>query len=441
MSPGQRAFHEDPSRLRWLIAGTQVGKTRASAAETWWHSGGDHPYRKVIAAPNEGWLMVPNMDTDWPKLCEKLHEIEPFNALHHRCRYDKARGYRYGSDRMVVRANGSVIRPRSGTQDLQTLEGASLAWIGIDEVPKEGHWFAILQRITALHGAAWASFTPVGRAVDWLKRYFEGDVELGIEPAPGWSKHKIKLTPRNVPHRPPAWVEDQIALMDPWEIPQRRDAEWDGPAPGRRFPAFRPDLVIDEDVLFSLRFDYFRLGLDHGEGLNKQQVKLLGFAGKRIVLVWEWGNATNDCTATEIAAAIRKGLDRYELTLHHLQRIVGDINTAGLAAPGSGVKFNLFVQHALAKNYGLRQLPQDIDIPIKGPGSVRAGESALNTEMKEGMFLVFRECTGFIKAAKAYTGKEQDLKDHIDPVRYACDDIILDPHRRIPEPTPPMVTL
>ena len=43
MSPGQRTVHQSQHPRRLLIAGNQVGKTRALAAETWWMALGTHP--------------------------------------------------------------------------------------------------------------------------------------------------------------------------------------------------------------------------------------------------------------------------------------------------------------------------------------------------------------------------------------------------------------
>lgn len=440
MSPGQRKAHEDPSRLRWLIAATQVGKTRWGAAEAWWASTGTHPYREPCEVPSEGWIMTPDLDGDWPKISAKLREVEPPGVLHERCRYDAARGYRYGSDRLVVLRNGAIMRPKSSSQDLQTLEGASIDWLWIDEVASKGHWFAALQRITAKHGMCWATFTPVGRPAAYLQEFLEGDPDNKIAPAPGWSKHKIKLTPANVPHRPPEWIEDQIALMDPWEIPQRRDAEWGGPAEGRRYSAWRPDLIIDSETLYAFHFDKFRVGIDHGEGTGKQRVVLMGFAAKRVVLISEWRSTGRDCTANQVATAILDTLKSQGISIHHLDRIVGDINTVGLGA-GGGVRFNAFIEASLAEQLGLRQCPIQIDIPWKGPGSVLAGESAINTAMREGLFLAHDSCTQFSAMAQAYTGKEADLKDISDAVRYAIDDILLDPRRRVHVPTPALVTL
>ena len=355
MSPAQRRFHKDPRRLRWIIAGTQVGKTRAGAAEMWWANGLHHPFRpvQVDVGAMEVWIMLPDLDGDWPKVCSKIHEVEPRGALHPKCSWDRARGYRYGADRLIVRSNGYVLRPKSGTQHLQALEGESIGFVWPDEVPRRGHWFAALQRITAYHGQGWATFTAVGRAADWMRDYLEGNHELGIQPAPGGSKHRIRLTAENVPHRSPGWIDDQIALMDPWEIPQRRDAEWDGPAQGRRLPSWRPDLLIDDEALYALKYDRFRIGMDHGEGIGKQQVAVIGFSGRRVVVLRMWGSVSRESGAPEVAQAIVDLLDELDLTIYDIEAIVGDINTVGLGM-GGGVKFNVLVEAELAKVLKLR---------------------------------------------------------------------------------------
>ena len=57
MSNGQREFHENQYQRRLLIAGNQIGKTRALAAEVWWHALGNHPLRPVAEPPVLGWVM------------------------------------------------------------------------------------------------------------------------------------------------------------------------------------------------------------------------------------------------------------------------------------------------------------------------------------------------------------------------------------------------
>jgi len=228
--------------------------------------------------------------------------------------------------------------------------------------------------------------------------------------------------------------------MDPWEVAQRRDAEWDGPAQGRRFPAWHPRLVVGDEVVYGLEYDRFRVGIDHGEGIGKQQVALVGMAQRRTVVIRMWKSTSTDCSARSVAQAIVGLLKPLKLTPHHIERIVGDINTVGLGI-GGGIRFNALVEQALAKEMGLRSAQVQVDSPSKGRGSVLAGESAMNAEMREGDFLVHSSCTPFIDAAKAYTGKEAGLKDAIDTVRYAIADVLLDPAHRAPEPVRPIMSI
>ena len=88
MSEGQRILHESKHQRRLLIAGNQVGKTRALAAETWWLALGRHPAREVYPAPNVGWVMCADLKAGWANFSSKLREIEPPGVLEPGVVYD-----------------------------------------------------------------------------------------------------------------------------------------------------------------------------------------------------------------------------------------------------------------------------------------------------------------------------------------------------------------
>jgi hypothetical protein len=424
MSPGQESFHAELSRLRALIAGNQIGKTRAFAAECWWHALGEHPFRDVLPAPNVGWIIIPVLDSDWVKVCRKLREIEPPGALDPGCHYDSAKGYYYGGARRLKLACGSIMEPKSGTQHSEALEGDTIAWVGFDEPPRPSHWNGPLTRIAVNHGDAWLTFTPVGRPLEWLRTYFEGNAETETPGHPEWKITKIPLTPENCPHRTPEDIAEQIAAYDTWDYRQRVEAEWDGVTVGRALSSFTEGCIIDDEGLPETA-DEIRIGIDHGEGAGKQMAYVAAVVGRRYYLLAEY-RGVKGSTPHEDAEGIVAMLTGLGLTVHHVTRAFGDVNSAGKL--GGGGKLNAFLEAAIAKVCKLNQPPFTVEKPAKGAGSVKAGQRAINHACKEGRFFVHESCRSFIHAAKHYTGTEADLKDPIDAARYAIADHILVPH-------------
>jgi hypothetical protein len=431
MSPGQEEFHRCPSRLRALVAGNQVGKTRAFAAEVWWHMLGSHPYREVVPAPNIGWIIIPILDEDWPKVCRKLREIEPPGEVDPDCHYDTSKGYSYRGKRGIRLKNGSHADPKSGTQAMIALEGDTLAWIGFDEPPKETHWTGPLTRISVGLGDAWLTFTPVGRPLGWLWSYWEGNPDTGEAGHPEWAIQRLILSAENCPHRTVESIEAQIATYSSWEIGQRVYAEREGVTVGRRLKSFSEACIID-DAELPASLDALRLGLDHGEGIGKQIGYLTGVVGTRYTLLREilprdaLGRTCGDNpTARDVARGILFQLASLGLTIHHISAAFGDANSAGLL--GGGGKYNAFIEQALADELGLTNCPIEIRIPNKRAGSVKAGEAAINTACREGRWHVHESCAAWIHAARHYTGREADLKDPIDAGRYSVADLLLAP--------------
>ena len=146
-----------------------------------------------------------------------------------------------------------------------------------------------------------------------------------------------------------------------------------------------------------------------------------------MVVAREWVGRGN-MTPRDVAAGVVGMLTSMDLTIHHVAKLVGDVNSAGLI--GGGATYNEFVERALCEVLGLQTLPVSIEIPSKGRGSVDAGEGAMSHAMKEGRYLVHESCRALIHSAKHYTGREKDLKDPIDSARYGVADVLLAPRSR-----------
>lgn len=423
MSPGQERFHAKRSQYRALRAANQCGKTVAGAAEAWAHSLGCHPFRPTMPVPTEGWIVMPDLDNDWPKISAALRLLEPPGVLAAGCRYDPATGYTYRSKRMVMLANGSQMVPKSGTQQILALAGRSIDWLWIDEPPKKSHWGEAIARVSVKEAPVWLTFTPIGRPLGWLRTLMEGDDETETPPNPAWANAQvvIELSYANAPHRTRASIDTQIANCDPWEVGQRIRGEWDGLTPGRKFANFTEACILDPDDLPE-EYDELRLGIDHGEGAGKQVAYLEGVRFQKYYLIGEYVGKAHS-TPHEDGEGIYTMLRSCGASVFDIARAFGDINSAGKL--GAGGKMNEFLERAITAAAKLSKPPFAIERPAKGAGSVAAGEKAMGHAMKEGRWFVSSKCTAFIHSAKHYTGREKDLKDPIDGARYGVADLLL----------------
>ena len=430
LAPFQADFHESQDRKRILLAANKLGKSYAGAAEAWWYLQGWHPWRTVPPRCSLGWLLCQDHTTGWPSISRCLRELEPPGALHVECKYIEGIGYQYKGRKTLMTPWGSALECKSCKQDLMALEGPRVHWAWVDEPPKQGHFQALRARLTFDMGDLWMTLTPVNRPTEWLRAIVEGDEEEGKPPLEDdWHVQHVELSILNAPHRSPASIEAQIAETDEWERPQRIYAKWEGLAQGRRLSRFSPRLLIDDETVASLpinKGDLVRVGIDHGQGVGKQVVSIVARINGRFYLLWQWAATEAGVGAKETAQAVLDGLASWDWTIHHVDRIFGDINTAGLGVRGA-IQFNQLVEYELAQLLGVSQSPKRVESPHKGGGSVRAGESAINALMGDERWLVHEECLPFIRSARYYTGTEEDLKDPLDSARYAVLDLLLDP--------------
>lgn len=418
MSVGQERFHRDASQFRYLRASNQVGKTIAGSAEAWWYALGRHPFRPNIE-PGEGWIVMPDLN-DWAKVSAKLREMEPPGALHPACRYDTAKGYMYGGARRVMCSNGSLMVPKSGSQQQTALAGATIGWIWFDEPPRESHWGEALSRVAVRGGAAWLTFTPIGKPLAWLRDYFLGNTETGVAGHPEWSETRLALSPESCPHRTPEDIATQIASYSPWEYAQRVEGSWSGVTKDRYLSGFSEGCVIDVDPLPSM--ERIGIGIDHGEQVGKEYAVLVGTDGYRSYALDEY-NALAGSTPAMDAAAILAMLARWGVSPFQVSICRGDTNSAGKL--GSGLSVNAILEAEFARLTKMSHPPFRVAIPNKGKGSVDAGLRMMNTAFISGRLIILPSCPRLIHSAQHWRGKgDSDLKDAIDAARYVLTDFI-----------------
>jgi hypothetical protein len=418
MSPDQERFHADPARFRYLRAPNQVGKTRAGAAEAWMHALGRHPFR--VCAPETGWIVMPDLDNDWPKISEKLREIEPPGALHPGCKYDPAKGYTYGGARRVMCANGKLMLPKSGTQQVLALAGGTIGWLWIDEPPKESHWGEALSRVAVKGGDAWLTFTPIGRPVGWLRTFLEGNPETNDPGHPEWSETVATLTPESCPHRSPESIAAQIASYSAWERAQRVDGAWEGVTKDRYLSGFAEGCVVDPETL--PRMERLAIGMDHGEGVGKEYAVIVGWDGFRLWALAEYSAAGNTTPAVD-ALGIDTALRSLGASLGMVGLAKGDINSSGKL--GGGASVNEVMEREFARIAKLARPPFRIETPAKGKGSVDTGVKAINNAFISGRAFILPTCPRLIHACRHWRGGKE-LKDPVDAYRYIAAEFLID---------------
>ena len=426
-------FHRSQSALRLLRAPNQIGKTWAGCAEDWWFLTDTHPWRQRKPGPVKLWIMLADLENQYREFCEKFHGLEPLDVLAPGCKYVEGEGYLYRGSRQVMLKNGSQVVFRSGEGSQIAVSSGTADALHIDEPPKQPHFLEACRAVLHRAGPIWMTMTPVGRPVHWLKLRVEGDPEHNVKPSEPWEQHVPRLTFENCltwqyhrPTRTQASIDTQIArYLGTAEYQQRCEGAWEGVATGRRFPGFNPALhtVPLHDVP---TLDTVRTSHDWGESPGTQIGYVLGLRGsgnKAEVYVLAEIEGRDHSTPDTDAQDLRATLVSLGITLDHVDSLRGDVNSAGKA--GAGVSINELFGAALGR---------EVHAPRKTPGSIRAGETAINTALIESRLFVAPTCRRLLHSLAYYTGTESDLKHPLDALRYGIYDVLLAPAERGSKP-------
>lgn len=433
-APWQRAVVEDPSNRILIRGGNKIGKSLGLAMflENWRRGhNGNHPRPE---GPAKILYVVADMANAYADdVCRTLHEIIPSSELHEDTKYSTVRGYTTGGKRALLFANGDEIMFRSGSQDGQALAGLWSHLVLINEPPIQSRWGEIMRAAGLKKAPVVVGFTPVdnhgvSRDLLWLRDIVEGPpgqpVPTRPDGTPLWSQHVIRLCPENVPHRKPEEVLLQIADMPPWEVAQRRDAEWEGPSNERSLSAFGPENVFNaspgdwEALPGAPDPGELRLGLaaDHGENANKEVIILHAWHGYGDSLT-EWVLdaylSPGQTSIEQDAEGVCQMLARWGLTPDHMDEAVGDTNSSGKGDWTARTVNEHFTKAFAALGYRLVMRPAD-----KGAGSVGLGVRVLNDAFARKRLWICTVAAPIRNAAERWQGKNDGYKDKIDPLRY-----------------------
>jgi len=184
--------------------------------------------------------------------------------------------------------------------------------------------------------------------------------------------------------------------------------------------------------LSQVEYNHLRIGYDWGETAGSQIGYVLGVIGNKAPYSYDCiREIAGDLRSTPAQDAAQLLATLTEMGLPHellakpapnepaFIQIRGDINSSGKLGAGSSVNAAFAEQLTIQSGYLVEVLT-----PIKRPGSVRAGEMAINVACLEDRFMIAQECRLLHGSLEGYTGAEPDLKHPLDAIRYGIGDLL-----------------
>jgi hypothetical protein len=420
MADWQREIVNDPSPRVFLRKGNKVG---GSAILSWAiraFLGGFHPSPAWQRPRRRATVLYVAADLDSSyktDVSPRLREFFPDCDLSDRCMYDPIRGFVVAGGRGLETRDGDQIIFRSGTQTALAVAGTSVDAVVMNEPPRQHIWSEALRAAAEHMAPVLVNFTPLppeslvgGDNLKWCRAEIE-------KPDGGWSEHVVPLRYDTAPHRTRESVDRQIADMLAWERAQRRDAQWDGPAPDRMLDGFS-DAIVSDTVAFAGEVAV-RLGFDHGERPGAEFCLLAYQWEERdgvCLHVWDEYESQGRTTEQQDALRIEAMLGRHDLELLNVDDAVGDVNSAGKSRAGTSV--NEEFEAAFALLSGLGRPPFRIAKPSKGKGSVLKAVRIVNAAMLHGRLKIHPRCVRLLESVARWNGRDNDHKHAVDALLY-----------------------
>ncbi len=167
----QRQFMAAVTRIVAAFAGNRWGKTTALTIKVLCQLLPDEHlpahlrgYRQV-SAPCHGWIVCPSEEKIFDTMLPAIDKWCPKAGLHGGSRAKAWNGER----KMLLFENGSTLAFKTYRQDVGTLGGADLDFVGYDEPPPKAHRNECLARM-ARGVREWYAMTPVRVNVAWIRR-------------------------------------------------------------------------------------------------------------------------------------------------------------------------------------------------------------------------------------------------------------------------------
>lgn len=406
----QKAFHAAGSghRERLFIAGNQLGKTMAGAAEMTYHLTGDYPQwweghrfdgPIVAIAGSESYeltrdgvqrLLVgpPAQEEDWGT------GFIPAAALLARTR---RMGVSNALDSVTVRhvsGGTSTLLFKAYEQGRGKWQANTVDYVWFDEEPPDDVYFEGLTRTNATKGLVAVTFTPLKGMSTVVSRFY-------LEESP--DRAIVSMTIDDAEH----FTDEERAKIIASYPPHEREARTKGVpslGSGRIFPVPEDDIKIDP---FDIPPYFAQIGgLDFGWDHPTAAVSLAWDRDRDIVYVTRCYRQRQS-TPVVHAAAIRP----WGLWLPWAWPHDGNNDTAAgrnLASQYADQSLNMLPSHATDEN---------------GTNSVEAGLMAMLQRMQTGRWKVFSNCLEWFEEFRLYHRKDgkvvKERDDVLSASRYA----------------------
>jgi len=416
-------FKPSPAHIPWMLspckrilvrAGGRVGKSEHAAAKM---------VALALTHPGGRYRAVGVMFRQVARVIGKLlYQLIPKSALTRDSRYSPTRGW---SNQLIRFINGAEIELRSYDQEQAAFAGNALDGVWLDEPPPEDLFFENEARLLDRNGFMLVTCTPAGYPLKWFREIVEAEDTA-------WEQYTIKFDHFSCPWYSKQQIKDWI---DHWrKIPgqygQRINGDWEGITVGRFFAGFNHEKhVKDWDRGISSPTLKWRLGLDHGQGENREVGTLCAIradngACKSVHVAREFRSGAGLMGAREIAAAIKAMIVDVcenagivlDVFLGRLE-IIGDSNSSGL---GKATRYNEEIALEL-KRLGIYN---DIESPQKKPGDREDGEAMINSLAIRDGLTVDPTCILTLDGLNHYVQGKEAHKDAIDALRYGIFDLI-----------------
>jgi len=430
--PGQHAFLSDPSRVRLFRAGNQsLGKTTAGLSEVHFRCLGAHPFQRVAEPPIEAWILCASWSQSLA-IQAKYHAIAQAHLIAE-TRFDPVNGYH--ANRPTARyRNGSIVRFKTTQQSGLDLAGATIDVALFDEPPASPRIFEeVRKRLIRGKGGGCLllCLTPINAPTDWLKELVEEGQITDIH-RPLTAKELIPVgetEPLRLPSGQPMdqdWIDDLRANTLPYAVPVVVDGEWEQRVAGRVFVAWDPTTMLIDQPPHAGTWKVC-LGLDHGSKIGKQ-IGLLVFIDDsgdhdRLYVADEFVGVENGTTSDD-AAGVLAMLRRNGISWKQLDYAWGDrLYLRGVVDRKSNIDFMREASRLMGIPH--RQLSPMLKTVKRGKGrgrgSVDAGCRYLHQAMiRPGHFFIHPRCERLIESIDRWAYRDDDWKDPIDALRYAC---------------------
>lgn len=395
-SPAFVDFMADDGPRILVRAANRVGKTRHAAAKL---------AERMLRIPGRRYRAVAvNYGQSVQVVSKLLAEFIPASALAPGCRYTETIGW---SHNLIRLRNGTTCQIKSSDQAPIAHAGDDLDGVWIDEPPPPAIWLESVKRVMSRNGWVWVTMTPINRPCGYLKDIVEA-------PGSPWRQYVVALTHANCPWYSPAQVETWTAeaAAAPWAFRQTIYGDWEGVSVGRLFTAFSEHHVGEpEDLPAELPLG---IATDHGEQIGNQAAILSYYGPDFLYVVDEYENEQLTTIAQD-AGAILAMLRRRGLLLRHVDKIVGDVNSAGKASAGApGRKLNELLEEELNLQAGHPDVLVRVERATKGP--ILWGVRALNLAMMRRRVWIHPRCKRLIAALRYWdntpaTGKYKHFAD------------------------------